>query len=120
LMIGNLTILSALSNPTMLLNPGSFIPQLWKFIVSVFIAWLVGAIVASLGAAATFLKYSAELCAGEVRARTATEQFVSRPSVTVEPRTVLGLKTCHSCGYANTASYCRHCGAELRRLTDPT
>jgi fluoride ion exporter CrcB/FEX len=107
-MVGNVTTLSTLSNPTMLLNPANFIAS--------FIAWLVGAIVGGLGALTTYLKYSAELYAGKVKARkdpalsfntTTSTRNVGAPSASRQP-----IMFCQTCGTQNSTSskYCKKCG----------
>jgi hypothetical protein len=122
LIVGNISFLSLLSNPTVLLHPASLIQELGKFITGVLIAWVVGATVAGLGSLATFLKYSAELYAQRAEAGAVTEHIVPRPSVTVHPLTTPRSKTCHSCREVNasTAFYCVNCGANLTaRITLP-
>jgi hypothetical protein len=96
LMFGNLAILSGLSNPTVLLNHAGFIQQLGKFIASVFIAWVIGATISGLGGVATFLKYSAELCADEIEAKTEATLILD-PTTSTEQVTPSSPKICPSC-----------------------
>ncbi len=94
---------SAISNPSLLLNPLSFLSSIGVAIA----ALVIGVTITSVGTLATLLKYSAELTADEVKAKPAGEPTTRLASTT---------KTCPRCGtpaVSREAAYCGHCGSKF-------
>lgn len=114
-MAGGVAGLALLSDPRLLTNPLMFLNLIGGSILVFYFAMTIGGVISALGAMATFLKYSAELVAGEVNL---TKPIVLSPQVPSARALSQPSKFCPTCGTQNVtrAGYCSKCGTGLQPL----